>query len=225
LRDIVERLGKRGVVNLIYPGAWDEALHLRGMNNLLTDVYDRPDWVKKLLEVITDYSVGVLDRICKTSGLQCVMQNDSFISLVSPKVYDEFIAQADRRMISTVKANGVISDFHNCGKTNRFLERMVDSGSDAIETLTPPEASSGGDIDLADAKGRVGDRVCLMGGFNERVLASDDPDEVRRETRRCLRAAMDGGGYVLYAAGQIFDAKQENFKVLADVIRGEGVYH
>jgi uroporphyrinogen-III decarboxylase len=155
-------------------------------------------------------SVRVLDNICKSSGLQCVMQNDSYISLVSPKIYDQFIAETDRRMIDVVKANRVISDFHNCGKTNPFLERMVDAGPDAIETLTPPAASSGGDIELIDAKRRVGDRVSLMGGFNEKVLASDDPEDVRREARRCLDAAMEGGGYVLYAAGQIFDSKRRN---------------
>jgi uroporphyrinogen decarboxylase len=225
LKKNVDYLGNRGIVNLIYPCAWDEALHLRGMNNLLTDVYDRPGWVKELLEIIADYSVRVLDKICKNTGLQCVMQNDSFISLVSPKIYDQFVAEHDRRMIAVVKKNGVISDFHNCGKTNPFLERMVDAGPDAIETLTPPGASSGGDIELRDAKRRVGNRVCLMGGFNEKVLVSDDPEDVRQEARRCLDAAKEGGGYVLYAAGQIFDARRENFKVLAEVIRDYGTYH
>ena len=225
LADIVGKLGNRGIVNFIYPGAWDEALHLRGMTNLITDLYDRPDWVKEFLHLLTDYSVAVLERICRMSGLHCVMNNDSYIGLVSPRTYDEFIAVCDREMVAAVKRTGAISDLHNCGKTNHLLERMVDAGPHSIETLTPPAVSSGGDIELADAKRRVGGRVCLMGGFNERVLSSDNADDVRSEARRCLSAAKTGGGYVLHAAGQIFDAKKENFDVLLGVVREYGTYN
>ena len=45
---------------------------------------------------------------------------------------------------------------------------MADTGPDAIETLTSNRSS--GDVDLADAKQRIGDRVCLFGGFNEHLL-------------------------------------------------------
>jgi uroporphyrinogen decarboxylase len=224
LKGMVDTLGDRGIVNLIYPGAWDEALHLRGMNELLFDVYDRPEWVKELLAILTDYSVRILAHICRTTGLHCVMHNDSFIGIASAETYDEFTAENDRRMIDAVKASGAIADFHNCGKTDHLLERMAAAEPDVIETLTPPAASGGGDIELADAKRRVGDKVSLMGGFNERVLATGDAEDVRQEVRRCLDAAMDGGGYVLYGAGQIMEASRENFAALVDMVAEYGTY-
>jgi hypothetical protein len=224
LKAMVDQLGQRGIVNLIFPGAWDEALHLRGLDQILMDVYDRPAWLQELLDILTGYSVRVLEQICRTTGLHCVMLNDSYVSLVSPRMYDQFVAEGDRRMLAAVRAQGVVSDLHNCGKTNGFLERMVAAGPDAVETLTPPAASSGGDIELEDAKRRVGDQVCLMGGFNEKVLLSDDLDDVRREARRCLDAAMAGGGYVLYAAGQIFDARRPAVQALVDTVAEYGAY-
>jgi hypothetical protein len=224
LKAMVDQLGERGIVNLIFPGAWDEALHLRGLDKLLMDVYERPAWLQEYMDIVSDYSVRVLDRICRTTGLHCVMLNDSFISLASPDMYDRFTAESDRRMIAAVRAQGVLSDFHNCGKTHPFLERMVAAGPDVVETLTPPAASSGGDIELEDAKRRVGDQVCLMGGFNERVLLSDDLDDVRREVRRCLDAAMAGGGYVLHAAGQVFDARRPAMQAMVDTVGEYGGY-
>jgi uroporphyrinogen decarboxylase len=224
LKGMVDKLGDRGIVNLIYPGAWDEALHLRGMNDLLFDVYDRPEWVQELLEILTDYSVRILAHICRTTGLHSVMHNDSFIGIMSAEMYDQFVADNDRRMIDVVKKHGVIADFHNCGKTDHLLERMAAAEPDSIETLTPPAASGGGDIELVDAKRRVGDKVALMGGFNERVLVGDDREAVRQEVIRCLEAAKEGGGYVLYAAGQIMEAKRENFAVLADTLAEHGTY-
>ena len=68
-----------------------------------------------------------------------------------------------------------------------------------IETLTSNRSS--GDVDLADAKRRIGDRVCLFGGFNEHLLHEADADAVREEVERCLDAAMAGGGYVLALDG------------------------
>jgi uroporphyrinogen decarboxylase len=224
LKNMVDTLGSSGIVNLIYPGAWDEALHLRGMNELLLDLYDRPDWVKELLEMLTDYSVRILAHVCRTTGLQCVMHNDSFIGIASAETYDEFVADNDRRMIDVVKKHGAIADFHNCGKTDHLLERMTDTEPDVIETLTPPAASGGGDIELDDAKRRVGDKVSLMGGFNERVLADGDPEDVRREVIRCLEAAKEGGGYVLYGAGQIMEARRENIAALVDTVAEHGTY-
>lgn len=224
LSSMVKQIGDRGIVNLIFPGPWDEALHLRGMDRLLLDLYDRPEWTREFLGILTEYSAKLLSRICIESGLHCVMINDSYIGLVSARTYDKFIAENDAKLIATVKSAGVVSDLHNCGKTNHLLERMVAVGPHAIETLTPPTISLGGDIDLGDAKRRVGEQVCLMGGFNEQVLTSDDPDDVRRETRRCLDAANDGGGYILYAAGQVMNAKRENFKVVLDCVQDYAVH-
>ena len=38
-------------------------------------------------------------------------------------------------------------------------------GPDAMETFTPPDM--GGDVDLAEAKRRIGDKVCMIGGFDQ----------------------------------------------------------
>jgi len=70
------------------------------------------------------------------------------------------------------------------------IRDMADTGPDAIETLTSSRSS--GDVDLADAKRRIGDRVCLFGGFNEHLLHEADADAVRAEVERCLEAAMEG---------------------------------
>ena len=83
---------------------------------------------------------------------------------------------------------------------------------------SPPSRSSG-DVDLADAKQRIGDRVCLFGGFNEHLLHEADADAVQDEVRRCLDAAMEGGGYVLRSTGQIFDAKPGLIEVMCETVR------
>ena len=118
---------------------------------------------------------------------------------------------------------GYLVSFHNCGRATLFLEDMADTGPDAIETLTSSRSS--GDVDLADAKQRIGDRVCLFGGFNEHLLQRGRRRRGRTRSKRCLDAAMEGGGYVLRSTGQIFDAKPGLIEVMCETARDLGRYN
>ena len=125
-------------------------------------------------------------------------------------------------MVSAAQESGVLVDYHNYGRVTAVLESMADTGADALEPLTPP--SLNGDIQLADAKKRVGDRMALYGGFNERVLMSDKGKEVRQEVRRCIDEGADGGGYAIRCAGQIFEAKLKNIEVMTEETHRYGQY-
>ena len=48
---------------------------------------------------------------------------------------------------------------------------------------------------------------------------------MREEVKRCLDAAMDGGGYVLRSTGQIFDAKPGLIEVAGETVRELGRYN
>ena len=76
---------------------------------------------------------------------------------------------------------------------------------DAMETFTP--RGMGGDADLAEAKRRIGDRVCMIGGFDQfHYLKGCTPEETRGEVRRCFEQAGDGGGYILSPSDHFFEA-------------------
>ena len=141
---------------------------------------------------ITDYLLRLLARLPE-SGLKVILLDESWVGVgVSRDVFNEFILPYDRQLVSAAQESGVLVDYHNYGRVTAVLESMADTGADALEPLTPP--SLNGDIQLADAKKRVGDRMALYGGFNERVLMSDKGKEVRQEVRRCIDEGADGGG-------------------------------
>ena len=75
--------------------------------------------------------------------------------------------------------------YHTCGGMMPILEQIADMGPDAMETFTP--ASLGGDADLSQAKSRIGDRVCMIGGFDQaRFFHGCSPEETRHAVRRCF---------------------------------------
>ena len=196
----------------VVSGVWIEACNLRGMEQICYDVYDRPTWLKRLFEMITQRQLREIEALAK-AGMPCLVLDETYAGMgISPALFREFILPFDRELVRSAHEKGFLVIFHNCGKARRLLELMADTGADALETLTPPTSS--GDLELAEAKRAVGDRLCLCGGFDERVLADGTVEEVRAEVRRCALAGAQDGGYTLRTAGQILAAPPENLEAM-----------
>jgi uroporphyrinogen-III decarboxylase len=87
-----------------------------------------------------------------------------------------------------------------------LLERIAAMGTDAMETFTPKDM--GGDVRLAEAKRRIGDKVCMIGGFDQfHYFTGCTPEQTRAEVRRCFEEAGPGGGYILSPSDHFFEAE------------------
>jgi uroporphyrinogen-III decarboxylase len=149
------------------------------------------------------------------------MIDESFAGYgIPPSLFREFALPYDQEIAAACREAGILTSFHVCRRSSALLELMADVGADAIEPLVP--VGRAGDVDLADARRRVGHRVALMGGFDEEVLASGGVDDVSAETQKCLQAAAGSDGYVLRAAWQLFEAKPENLRAFVETAREVG---
>jgi uroporphyrinogen-III decarboxylase len=220
LTQMVRAVGRRAYFMHVVSGVWNEACNLRGMEQICYDVYDRPTWLKRLFEMIAQRQLREIETLAK-AGMPCLVLDETYAGMgISPALFREYLLPFDRELVRSAHEKGFLVIFHNCGKARRLLELMAATGADALETLTPPTSS--GDLELAEAKRTVGDRLCLCGGFDERVLADGTVEEVRAEVRRCaLAAAAQDGGYILRTAGQILAAPSEN---LEEMVRTVALY-
>jgi len=108
--------------------------------------------------------------------------------------------------------------YHTCGGMMPILEQIAAMQPDAMETFTPRDM--GADVDLAEAKRRIGDRVCMIGGFDQfHFFIGCTPEETRAEVRRCFEAAGGGGGYILSPSDHFFDADPALLHAFADEAR------
>ena len=195
LAGMVEKVGERAWWLHHPPGPWDMAAQVRGLVDLSMDIYDRPQFVHELMRFCTDWLKVLYRRLAET-GIHSISMNETWVGVgVAREHFVEFMQPYEAECVRAAHDAGCLVSFHNCGRAKVILEDMADTGPDAIETLTSDRSS--GDVELADAKRRVGDRVCLYGGFNEHLLHEGDADAVREEVKRCLDAAMEGGGYIL----------------------------
>ncbi|MGQ9699258.1 MAG: uroporphyrinogen decarboxylase family protein, partial [Armatimonadota bacterium] len=124
----------------------------------------------------------------------------------------------DTALIETIHRYGAIAHYHNHGPVSRWLEALAGLGMDSLDPL---EAPPWGDVDIANAKRRIGSRVCLLGNLDDmEVLDKADESEVRRLGRELIEKAGPGG-YIVggTASGTYGERAARNFIALADVAR------
>jgi uroporphyrinogen-III decarboxylase len=139
-------------------------------------------------------------------------------TVISPRVFERFVAPYDAELITLAHQAGQRIVYHTCGGMMPILEEVAAMQPDAMETFTPP--AMGGDVDLAEAKRRIGDRVCMIGGFDQfHCLLGCTPEETRAAVRQCFEAAGEGGGYILSPSDHFFDAHSKLIAAYTDEAR------
>jgi uroporphyrinogen-III decarboxylase len=211
---------KEGIVRV---GVWGqgEAVLLRGSNDLCKDFYTRPDWVKELYELLTEWALVWVEGL-PTEYVDLVEVAGHIGAFVSPDVYEKQIMPFDREVIKALHQKDLPSTYHDCGLVMHVLDLIARTGTDCIETLTPPPF--GGDVDLAEAKRLVGDRICLIGGFHQSLLERGPIPAIEARVKECMESAAEGGGYILYNNDHFFDAPVENIHSYVKAARRYGRY-
>ncbi|OQY22549.1 MAG: hypothetical protein B6I35_05785 [Anaerolineaceae bacterium 4572_32.2] len=124
----------------------------------------------------------------------------------SPRALDEFFGPSLRRIAATAHKRGLKIIIHSCGNIYQLLDLFVDWGFDGVHSLEPTAG-----IDLAEVKRRVGDRMCIFGNLDiSHVLSHGTRSEVEEAVRYALRAAGQGGGFIMAMTNSHYGVKVEN---------------
>ncbi len=153
---------------------------------------------------------ALLDRLTAASvawgvaqaqrGVDAVLISSAFAGggFISCGMYREFVVPYERRLTDAIRAAGVPTYTHTCGRIGDRLELMVETGTDGLDTLDPPPL---GDVELADAKRRIGSRLFIKGNMNPvRHLECSTKEQVVAEASGRIRIGKPGGGYILSTA-------------------------
>ena len=198
------------------PGCWQDACCLAGVETMLMATFDDPEWVHEFCKILQARKLpyakslkGAEYDILELGG------GDASTTVISPTIFDEFVAPYDEPIIKVAQQAGQRIAYHTCGGMMPILENIAAMGPDAMETFTPPEM--GADVDLAEAKKRIGDKVCMIGGFDQvHFFVGCTAEETRAEVRRCFEAAGAGGGFILSPSDHFFEADKELLAAFVD---------
>jgi uroporphyrinogen-III decarboxylase len=186
------------------------------LEDLIFATYDDPEWVHELLKILHRRKKTYIESLKGAHfDVHELGGGSASSTVISPKLFEKFVAPYDTDLIATAHAVGQRIAYHTCGGMMPILELVAAMGPDAMETFTPP--GMGADVDLAEAKRRIGDKVCMIGGFDQfHFFVGCTPEQTRAEVRRCFDAAGGNGGYILCPSDHFFDADLKLIEAFVD---------
>lgn len=198
------------------PGCWQDAACMYGIENLIMATFMDPEWVHSFLRILQERKKvfieslkGVKYDILELGG------GDASTTVISPDIFNTFVAPYDAPLIEAAHKAGQRISYHTCGGMMPILEDIAAMKPDAMETFSPP--AMGGDTDLSEAKKRIGDKVCMIGGFDQfHFFTGCSEDDTRNEVRRCFEAAGVDGGFILSPSDHFFEADLKLIKAFAE---------
>lgn len=114
--------------------------------------------------------------------------------LMSPRDFRDFVTGPCKRIFDAIHDAGCLVHVHCHGPLQGILEDFAEMG---VDCLHPIEAPPLGDMPLAEAKQRIGDRVCLEGNIQIGDLYTCTAREIRDMTKQTIDDAAEGGGFIL----------------------------
>ena len=194
LRDKIE--AHSDLFLLAWAGDLFERAHfLRGMDNLLVDMYLNPQFVHDLLDNILEFLLGNVQQLAGL-GVDGIFLSDDYghqqALLMSPEHWRAFIKPRLRKLFAAVKGAGLFAFLHSCGNVSEIIPDLIEIGLDVLHPIQP-EA-----MDIASLKANYGQQIAFYGGIGtQHTLPYGTPDDVINEVWKTTRTMAQGGGYIL----------------------------
>ena len=228
IREAKDRLGDKGIIRShpFSPGQgspWQSFCTMIGTEEAIMMAMDTPDYLHHILNSILKKTLRVTE-MWKGTPADMVETGGGAGSntVISPSMFEEFCLPYDKQQCDAFHEAGIKVVYHLCGGLMKMLDLVVRTGTDGLETMTPP--SMGGDCDLAEASKRVGDKIFFIGGFDQNAgFERGTPEIARKLVFDCFEATKDHAGYIIAPSDHFFFGDPVNVQAFADACK-ECVY-
>jgi uroporphyrinogen-III decarboxylase len=203
---------------------FDYLLDLLGYENALMSLIENPEKCKLILQKFTDGISQLASEMCDQK-IDAIKISSPFAGagFISPKFYQEFVLPFESQIIQVIKNKNKFVYLHTCGAINDRLELMIESGTSGLECLDPKPL---GDVDLVDAKRRLGTKVFIKGNIDSvNTLLYGNYEKIIRDVKEIIEIGKEGGGFILSTACSIAPlVPAENIKMLKSLAEEYGNY-
>ena len=178
------------------------ATRLRGTNEIMADLYDLPELVRALQDVLVPLDIEV-GRALIEAGVEYIFYGADMECplLISPDHYRQFVHEPTGRVVDALAAMGARVLPHMCGdivKTG-IVDMLFELD---IHGIMPGNLTQDTVLDLRQLKDKCGERICIFDNLNPNgSLLIGTPDEVAHETRAHLERAKSMTGYIFSTSG------------------------
>lgn len=141
-------------------GPYTLAALLMGADEAAMATVTRPEELHELCELTTK-KIQEYVRLLITSGVQLICILEPSAVMLGPEQFEEFSGKYVYQINESCMYTDVSTIYHICGNSMHLIEKMCESGVDAI-SMDSPEAG----IDLPVAASRVPNNVAVIGNIS-----------------------------------------------------------
>jgi MtaA/CmuA family methyltransferase len=155
------------------------AAELRGLNHVMTDFIDDPEFVHDLMDFTAEVAIVYADAQIR-AGADTIGMSDAAASMIGPCHYARFLQPWQRRVLEAIhKAHPeTILRLHMCGNTGPLIPQMATLPVDIFELDFP--------VDLPAARTALGPNRVILGNVSTIAdLLEGSPERVSAAVRRC----------------------------------------
>jgi uroporphyrinogen decarboxylase len=198
---------------------------MRGLEQAMMDLIIDPDYVDAVLDRIESIQTEMMKCFFARAGktVDLVFISDDIAGqtslIMSPEMWQRHLQPRLKRWCDLIHAYGLKVFYHTDGAARPLLKPIVDCG---IDVLNPIQHACPG-MDMAELKKEFGDRVIFHGGVdNQQVLPFGNPEQVRAETRDCLKTLGAGGqGFICCSCHNVqAGTPLENIFAMIETVKG-----
>lgn len=203
---------------------WHLAFQIRGgIDKIAVDFYRNPKFARALFDKISKICQDFAESMIE-AGIEVLLVTDDYADnhgpLISPKLFREYELPNLQKIVDIAKKHGIPIIKHTDGNLYPILDDIISTGINGLHPIEP------GVMDINDVKMKYGDKICVLGNVDCRyVLPFGSDDDVRKDVRRCIDAAGEGGGYILASSNSLHaNVKIDNIYTMVDEARKYGKY-
>jgi MtaA/CmuA family methyltransferase len=183
IRILGREAGPEGCVVGWVEGPLALAAELRGINALMTDFYDAPEFVHDLLAFCAVLSARYAEAQVD-AGADSIGMSGAAASLIGPDFYRDFVCSQQQQILRSIVSAEAMARVHMCGCTDALLQDMARLSADVFEVdfLT----------DLSLARQRLGAERTLCGNVDTiSTMLEGDVGDVAEAARNCQATGGD----------------------------------
>ncbi len=204
------------------PFKWSWRL-LGGMEKLLVNYIENPDFCLQLARIATDFLKEVME-IAIEKGADVIFMDgdlaDNRTTLMSPDHYRKFIKPFYHEICGNAHRRGVPILKHSDGNIGPILDDLLESQFNGIHPFEPTC------MNIEEAKEHLKGRACVLGNIDcASLLPFGTEEEVIESVKDTIKKVAPGGGYILTSSNSIHPGcKAENVIAMFKAAKKYGTY-